>query len=162
MRVTYFIYSSSDKEQICQGADFILEEKVKSQKSIAPKGIVSAKVWQRISRSVDKLENLDKKTKWLLNLNREITSRNMLLENETIQWRALLRLSNYISGNESNRLTNIYGEPLHEDMRNLSGNAKKKVMQYFCAAINVNLEIITYDNLQVMSLHNIEDMFIST
>ena len=37
-------YSSSNKEQTCQSADFILEEKVKNQKSIVPKGIVSAKV----------------------------------------------------------------------------------------------------------------------
>ena len=59
-------YSSSDKEQTCQGADFILEEKVKSQKSIAPKGIVST------SRSVDKVENLDKKNKIVL----ELKSRN--------------------------------------------------------------------------------------
>ena len=43
-------------------------------------------------------------------------------------------------------------------MGNLSGNAKKKLMQYFSAAINVNLENITYDNLQVMESHNIEDM----
>ena len=42
-------------------------------------------------------------------------------------------------------------------MRNLSGNAKK-VMEYFFATINVNLENITYDNLQVMSSHNIEDI----
>ena len=126
-------YSSSDKEQTCQGADFILEEKVKNQKSIAPKGIVSVKIWQRISRSVDKVKSLDKKAKWFLNLNREITSRKMLLENETIEWRALLRLSNYITDSESNRLTNIYGEPLHEDMRNLSGNAKKKSnAMFFC------------------------------
>ena len=62
-------YSSSDKEQTCQGADFILEEKVKSQKSIAAKGIVSVKVWQRISRSVDKVQSLDKKIKSFLNLN---------------------------------------------------------------------------------------------
>ena len=122
LRVTY---SSFHKEQTCQGADFILEEKVKSQKSIAPKGIVSAKVWQRISRSVDKVENLDKNTKSFLNLNREITSQNMLLENETIEWRALLYLSNYITDNKSNRRTNIFSEPLHEDMGNLSGNAKK-------------------------------------
>ena len=45
---------------------------MKSQKSIAPKGIVSAKVWQRISCSVDKVENLDKKNKMLL----ELKSRN--------------------------------------------------------------------------------------
>ena len=82
----------------------------------------------------------------------------MLLENKTLEWRALLRLPNYIADNKSNRLANIYGEPLHEDMRNLSGNVKKKVMQYFSAAINVNLENIIYDNLQVMLSHNIEDM----
>ena len=35
---------------------------------------------------------------------------------------------------------------------------QKKLMQYFSAAINVNLENITYDNLQVMESHNIEDM----
>ena len=148
-------YSSSDKEQTCQGADFILEEKVKSQKSIAAKGIVSVKVWQRISRSVDKVQSLDKKIKSFLNLNWEIMSQNMLLENETIEWRDLkLHLSNYITDNEPNRSTNIYGEPLHEDMGNLS----KKWMQYFSAAVNVNLKNITYNNLQVMESHNIEDM----
>ena len=99
---------------------------MKIQKSIAPKGIVSVKVWQCISRLVDKIENLDRKTKFFLNLNREMMSRNMLLENKTIEWRALLRLSNYITDNKSNRLTNIYGEPLHEDIGNLSGNAEKK------------------------------------
>ena len=148
-------YSSSDKEQTCQGADFILEEKVKSQKSIAAKGIVSVKVWQRISRSVDKVQSLDKKIKSFLNLNWEIMSQNMLLENETIEWRDLkLHLSNYITDNEPNRSTNIYGEPLHEDMGNLS----KKWMQYFSAAVNINLKNITYNNLQVMESHNIEDM----
>ena len=35
---------------------------------------------------------------------------------------------------------------------------KKKLMQYFSAAINVNLENITYNNLQAMESHNIEDM----
>ena len=35
---------------------------------------------------------------------------------------------------------------------------KKKVMQCFSAAMNVNLENITYDNLQVISSHNIKDM----
>ena len=34
---------------------------------------------------------------------------------------------------------------------------KNKVMQYFSAAINVNFENITYDNLQVTSSHSIED-----
>ena len=106
---------------------------MKIQKSIAPKGIVSVKVWQCISRLVDKIENLDKKTKFFLNLNREMMSRNMLLESKTIEWRALLRLSNYITDNKSNRLTNIYGEPLHEDIGNLSGNAKKKINAiFFC------------------------------
>ena len=45
---------------------------MKIQKSIAPKGIVSVKVWQYISRLVDKIENLDKKNKILL----ELKSRN--------------------------------------------------------------------------------------
>ena len=31
-------------------------------------------------------------------------------------------------------------------------------MQYFSAAVNVNLKNITYNNLQVMESHNIEDM----
>ena len=47
----------------------------------------------------------------------------MLLENETIEWRALLRLSGYITDNELNRLTNIYGESLHEDIRKKQSNA---------------------------------------
>lgn len=86
---------------------------------------MSAKVWQHISRSVDKAEKLDDNTKQYLNLTQVFSNRNMLPDNETTEWRALLRLSNYITYIRSRKLTNIYNEPLHEDMRNLSGNAKK-------------------------------------
>ena len=49
----------------------------------------------------------------------------MLLDNETSKWRALLRLSNYITNIRSSKPTDIYNELLHEDIRNLSRNAKK-------------------------------------
>ena len=87
-------YSSSDKEQTWQGADFIFEEKVKIQKSIAPKGIVSVKVWQYISRLVDKIENLDKKNKILL----ELKSRND--ESKHVAWKQNYRVESFVTSVE--------------------------------------------------------------
>ena len=68
----YYIYPQSVKEMLdnnvtfsttesiskCQGGDFALEEKIKKQKSIAPKGTVNSKTWQKISRSIDKVEHV--------------------------------------------------------------------------------------------------------
>ena len=42
----------------CQEGDFVLEEKIEKQKGIAPKGIVNSKTWQKISRSIDKVEHV--------------------------------------------------------------------------------------------------------
>ena len=42
----------------CQGADFVLQEKIKKQKGIAQKGIVNSKTRQKISCSIDKVEHV--------------------------------------------------------------------------------------------------------
>ena len=45
-------YSQSSKEKKHQGADFILENKVKRQKMLASKRIDSEKMWRQVSRSL--------------------------------------------------------------------------------------------------------------
>ena len=51
-------FSTTESMSKCQGGDFVLEEKIKKQKGIAPKGIVNSKTWQKISRSIDKVEHV--------------------------------------------------------------------------------------------------------
>ena len=68
--VTFNLTESMSK---CQG-DFISEEKIKKQKGIAPKGIVNSKTWQKISRSIDKVEHVidnAKKNLGISNVNSE-------------------------------------------------------------------------------------------
>ena len=50
--------STNETDSKCQGSDFMLEEKIKRQKELAPKGVVSSKTWQRVSRSIDKVEDI--------------------------------------------------------------------------------------------------------
>ena len=51
-------FSTTESMSKCQGGDFVLEERIKKQKGIAPKGIVNSKTWQKISHSIDKVEHV--------------------------------------------------------------------------------------------------------
>ena len=51
-------FSKTESMSKCQGGDFASEEKIKKQKSIAPNGLVNSKTWQKISRSIDKVEHV--------------------------------------------------------------------------------------------------------
>ena len=44
-------FSTTESMSKCQGGDFVLEEKIKKQKGIAPKGIVNSKTCQKFSRT---------------------------------------------------------------------------------------------------------------
>ena len=84
-----------------------------------------------------------------------MTSRNMLLENKNAKQRGFLCLPNHITNSKSNKVTNICGEPLHEDMGIYLG-MQKNIMQYFSGVININLENITYDNLSLVHISDIK------
>ena len=69
--ITFSLTESMSK---CQGGDFVLEGKIKKQKGIALKGIVNSKTWQKISRSIDKVEHVidnAKKNLGISNVNSE-------------------------------------------------------------------------------------------
>ena len=51
-------FSKSNLNRNHQGGDFVLEEKIKSHKMIAPKGSISKDTWKRISRSTDDIESI--------------------------------------------------------------------------------------------------------
>ena len=44
-------YSTTESMRKCQGGDLALEEKIKKQKGIAPKGILNSKTCQKFSRT---------------------------------------------------------------------------------------------------------------
>ena len=44
-------FTTTESMSKCQGGDFVLEEKIKKQKGIAPKGIVNSKTSQKFSRT---------------------------------------------------------------------------------------------------------------
>ena len=51
-------FSKSNLNHSHQGDDFVLEEKIKWHKMIAPKRSISKDMWKRISRSIDDIESI--------------------------------------------------------------------------------------------------------
>ena len=135
-------FSTTESMSKCQGGDFVLEEKIKKQKGIAPKGIVNSKTWQKISRSIDKVEHVIDNAKKNLGISNVNSERNILLENEIMEWRAFFRLSSFISNSKCGFIQNIYGEKLSDDLINLTRNLTNKRKECFTAALNIPLENI--------------------
>ena len=152
------IFTTTESMSKCQGGDFVLEEKIKKQKGIAPKGIVNSKTWQKISRSIDKVEHVIDNAKKNLGISNVNSERNILLENEIMEWRAFLRLSSFISNSKCGFIQNIYGEKLSDDLINLTRNLTNKRKEYFTAALNIPLENINYENLHVFSPDDTDDL----
>ena len=151
-------FSTTESMSKCQGGDFVLEEKIKEQKGIAPKGIVNSKAWQKISRSIDKVEHVIDNVKKNLGISNVNSERNILLENEIMEWRAVLRLSSFILNSKCDFIQNIYGEKLIDDLISLTRNLKNKREEYFTAALSIPLENINYENLHVFSPDDTDDL----
>ena len=79
-----------------QVGDFLLEQKVQWQKLIAPKGNVEKSTLQRISRSIDKLDKIYDNASSLLTLGTDTRPRVILLSEEIMEWRAVLRYSKFL------------------------------------------------------------------
>ena len=112
---------------------------------MASKGKNNAKTWQRISPSLDKVEAVVKKTKSSLgksSMENEITTRNILLEEEINELRTVLRASGYLTTKKCAIVFSIYGEPLCHVLINLTANVSSKRDEYFAKALDINLQNI--------------------
>ena len=65
----------------------MLEEKIKKQKGLAPKGVISSKTWQRISRSIDKVEDIADNVKTKLGVSSLALAPNNFLEKKIVALR---------------------------------------------------------------------------
>ena len=117
---------------------------------LAPKGPVEKITWQRISRSVDYVEELYDKTSDILHLNYEPELRIVGLKDEVNEWRAILRSSRFLEQKDKN-LKNIHGELLNQEIVNLSSILEQKRKDYYKERLNgKNLENI---RLPLIKIH---------
>ena len=119
-------FSKTESMSKSQGRDFVLEDKIKKQKGVAPKGIVNSKTWQKISGLIDKLEYVIDNAKKNIGISNVNSERNILLENEIMEWRAVLRLSSFLANSKCGFIQDVYGETLSDDLINLSRNFTNK------------------------------------
>jgi len=135
-----------------QGGDFILEQKIKRQKMIAPKGPVDKFTWQRISRSVDKIENIYEHASALLDISDETHQSTINLEAEILEWRAVLRHSKFLDNSDENHIYDIFGNVLSSDLLNFKENMEAKMYEYWASHLTgKNLQNINLIPLNVLS-----------
>ena len=132
-------FSATDITGKCQGDDFILEGKIKKQKNIAPKGAVTAKTSQKISPSIDRVDDIVENVKSQLGIFDIPLSRNVLQTREISEWRAVLRLSGFLSGEKNTVITNIYNEKLSNDLVDFTNSVSDKRNEYFKKELNAPL-----------------------
>ena len=118
--------STNETDSKCQGGDFMLQEKIKRQKELVPKGVVSSKTWQRVFHSIDKVEDIVDNAKTKLGISSLALARNILLEKEIVEWCALLRISSFISNTRCASARNIYGEKFSVDIIDFANNVSNK------------------------------------
>ena len=75
-------FSATDITGKYQGGDFILEGKIKKQKNIEPKGAVTAKTWQKILHSIDRVDDIVENAKSQLGIFDIMLNRYILLTKE--------------------------------------------------------------------------------
>ena len=129
-------FSSSDLPNKGQGGDFLLEQKIKRQKMLSPKGPVNKATWQKISRCLDKFDCIYKNVSSNFNLGEEAGERIALLSEEILEWRSVLRYSKYFEHEEKQTVFNIHGEVLENDFLNFSLNLKEKRVNYWKLHLN--------------------------
>ena len=118
---------------------------------MTPKGNVDNLTWQKISRSVDKVDRLHDKVSNTLNFKDVTSSRIVLLGGEITEWRALLRHSEYLEHKNETYAFNIYGEILNSELINLSVTLKGKMAEYWHKhAYGTRLENIWLSRIKVL------------
>ena len=96
------------------------------------------------------MEHVIDNAKKNLGISNANSERSILLENEIMEWRAVLRVSSSISNSKYDFVQNISGEKLSDDLINLTRNLKNKREEYFTTALNILLENIDYESLRVL------------
>ena len=86
----------------------MLEQKVKRQKMLAPKGVVKKETWKCVSRSVDDVNVVCKNAFQFLQISDNTRSRSILLSPEIKEWTAILRDSEYLFQENGNSI--VYNE----------------------------------------------------
>ena len=119
-------FSTNETDSKCQGGEFMLKEKIKSQKVLAPKGVIKSKTWQRISHSIDKVEDIVNNAKTKLGISSLALARNILLQKGIIEWQAILTISSFISNTRCTSVRNIYGEKLSDDIIDFANVSNKR------------------------------------
>ena len=124
---------------------------------LAPKGIVEKGTWQRISRSVDTVDAIHSNVSKMLVLKDYSPTRNILISNELLEWRALLRHSKYLENKENGTVFNIYGQSMGDDMLNISKKLEDKRKDYWKSHVaGVNLQNIRCERLNLGTGFEIE------
>ena len=143
-------FSSSQLDHKHQGGDFAPEGKIKRHKMVAPKGIVSNEMWKCISRGFDKIEGICKQADFILNIQEDDIYKEIDIYDEITTWRALIRSSEMLGVHKAvGVVTNIYGEPLSEDMFNLTENSNEKMKLFRDLKIQGDLKKGSIKNLQI-------------
>ena len=75
-----------------------------------------------------------------------------------MEWRAVLRLSSFLSNSKCGFIQNIYCEKLSDGLINLTRYITNKRKEYFTTALNIPLENINYGNLHVLSPDDTDDL----
>ena len=74
-----------------------------------------------------------------------------------MEWRAVLGLFGFLSGEKSTVITNIYIKKLSNDLVDFTNSISDKWSEYFKKAMNAPLENIAYRNLSVQLDHLLEN-----
>ena len=114
-----------------QGGDFMLEQKVKKQKMLSPKGLIEKLTWQKISRCVDKVGTIYDNTSRFLDLCDENQSRLVLMSGEILEWRTVLRYSRFLEHTDMQNVYDINGNVLNSQISNLSSLLREKRKSYW-------------------------------
>ena len=122
---------------------------------IAPKGPVSNGTWKRISRGLDKIDNIYKSTAEKLDLFDEERYRQADIYDEIISWRAVLRSSGILTHFEEEGLVkNIYGESLSLDLDGFTEKLTEKMETYWdTVGSRGSRDVISFDNIKYEHLH---------
>ena len=132
-------FSKSDLNHNNQGGDFVLEEKIKRHKIIAPKGSISKETWKIISKSIDDIESIYVSVKKMLGLESDETYRDIGLYHEIVKWRAVLRSSQLLENPNEQSIKNIY-ETLSGDIDNLTEKLNENI-NYFWSEVASGIPI---------------------
>lgn len=130
-RIRNLSYSKSTEKARNQGGDFLLEQKIQRQKMIPPRGIVTSTTWQRISRSIDKIDGILGNSSNILGTEEETRTRTIILNRETVEWRAILRYSKFLNNNSEECVLNIYGEKMGNDLLDFNLKLNDKRLEYW-------------------------------